>query len=156
MAFAKTPTKVTTIKEYGTTSAPDSAYPTTSKNTQNNNSTTDAYIATGDNLSQSSQEDSSVSKQSSSSPNKNWSSFKFIIEILVALIAIGGLVWFLAKFDSKIDSVDNKVEIVAKDVEKNTTKIEGLKDNVSELTYKVKELEHKKSQMNINPEVNSR
>lgn len=153
MAFSKTPTKVTTIKEYGTTSAPDSAYPTTSKNTQNNNSTTDAYIATGDNLSQSSQEDSSESKQSSSSTNKNWSSFKFIIEIVVALIVIGGLVWFLAKFDSKIDNVDNKVEIVAKDVEKNTSKIEGLKENVSEITFKVKELEQNNSQKSSSSEV---
>lgn len=156
MAFSQTPIKVTTIKEYGTTSAPDSAYPTTSKNTQNNNSTSDAYIATGDNLSQGSQEGNSESKQSSSGQNNNWSGFKFIIEIVVALIAIGGLVWFLAKFDSKIDNVGNKVEIVTEKVDKNTIKIEGLKENVSEITFKVKELEQKNSQKNISPEANSK
>lgn len=151
MAFSKKPTKVTTIKEYGTTSAPDSAYPATLKNTQSNNSTIDAYIATGDNLNKNSREDSSENKQSSSNISKNWSDFKFIIEIVGLLITIGGLVWFLSKFDSKIDNLDSKVEIVAKDVEKNSGKIEGLKENVSEITFKVKELEQKISQKNISP-----
>jgi hypothetical protein len=154
MAFSKTPTKVTTIKEYGNTTAPDSAYPLTSKNSQNNNSSTDAYIATGDNLRQSSQEDGSEAKPLSSSPNKNWSSLKFIIEILVGLITIGGLVWFLAKFDSKIDNVDNKVETVAKDLEKNTSKIDGLKEKVSEITFKIQGLEQKNLQKNISTEGN--
>ena len=144
MAFSKTPTKVTTIKEYGSTSAPDSAYPATSKNIQNNNSTTDTYIATGDNLNQSSQKNGLESKQSSSGTNKNWATFKFFIEIVVALVTIGGVIWFLSKFDSKIDNVDSKVEILAKDVEKHGSKIEGLKENVSEITFKVKDLEQKK------------
>lgn len=159
MAFSKTPTKVTTIKEYGTTSVPDSVYPAASKTTQNNTSATDTYIPTGNyenTLNNKNSDGSILANDQPPSSNSNWANLKSIGEILVILITIAGVAWQLSKVDSKIDNVDRKVEETTKNIEKNSTKIDELKDKVSEISFKVQNLENNNSQINKSPEVKSK
>lgn len=148
MAFSK-PIKITTIKEYSTTGAPDSAYPKSSESSiKNSTPESNSYTATGDlgkNLQGNRSEDSFSGNSAPNQSNKLSHTFQTAAAIVGTLFTLGVVVWYLSKMDSNI----NKIE---KDVENHTSRIEELKESVSKALFRIDNLEKSTPIKNIIPE----
>ena len=146
MAFSRPPTKITTIKEYSTTGAPDSAYPKPSESSIKNSAPeNNSYTATGElgkNIPSSRSEENFSGNSTSKQSNGLGHALQNIAAIVATLFTLSYVVWYLSKMDSNIDKIE-------KDVGNHASKIEELKENVSNALFRIDSLEKSAPSKNI-------